>query len=74
MPAKIIRLVPREREGREELATFAYSIQAEPQAVRIIVGTDEDGIELGLSPAAADLLAEDIRRAADHARRGRAGH
>lgn len=69
MPAKVIRLVPRSRPVREEEPPFAYTIQAEANAVRVILGTNANGVELGLSPDDADTLAADIHLAAEHARK-----
>ena len=67
MSAKIIQLVTRKRAE----ASFAYSIQTEPQAVRIILSDDADGVELGLDPDEAETLGTEIIRAADAARAGR---
>lgn len=67
MSGKVIQLVTRKRAEQ----TFAYAIQTEPQSVRIILGDDADGVELGLDPDEADSFATEIHAAAAAARAGR---
>jgi hypothetical protein len=57
----------RKRQAKTERARRALVVQAEPGAVRLLIGT-VDGVEFGLSPELADAIAEDLARAAREAR------
>jgi hypothetical protein len=68
-PAEPISLADarRRREAKTERVRLALVVQAEPGAVRLLVGTT-DGVEFGLSPELADEIAEELARAAREAR------
>jgi len=75
MPADVVELDQARRAAvsRAERRGLALVIQAEPGAVRVLVGTEDDGVELGLTPELADSVADELRRAAADARRGGRG-
>lgn len=58
----------RARELREQRKGLALAVQAEPNAVRIILGNEKDGAELGIDPDMAECIGLEILAASKAAR------